>query len=286
MVLRYSLFKNNPDLDLEVVRIDMAPEYAKFESTKKHGTVFSIQRFFTPVIAANRNAHICIYLDSDMLCLKSINSFIAILKNNPNNVVIPLPNRSYKQSQQTAVFGCMVNPYILNKFSKAIDDYSHNLITYQQLIKFNFLTKEILDCDFVYNSREICDENTVILHFTDLFRQPWVSRFNRNKDVWISVMQQAAIQNESVKFCAIDESSSDYLPSLKNKLLGNSPEVFTSMMDFFFIPPQFLVYLRRIKLIDHLLVNTTYLSLAIKLLAGLCIQFVAFIRDTLNVRSG
>lgn len=286
LVLRYSLIKNNPELDLEIVRIDQTPEYADFESSKKHGTVFSMQRFFMPAIAANRNADICIYLDSDMLCLKPISPLIDILKNNPNNVVIPVPNRNYKQPQQTAVFGCMVNPYIINKFSSAIDDYANSLIKYEKLINFNFLCKEILDCDFIYNSREIYDENTVILHFTDLFRQPWVSRFNRNKDVWFSMMQQAAIQNESIKLCVMERAGKDYLPSLKSKLVGNRPDVLTVMTDFFFSPPQFLVYLRRIKLIDYILLNRFYFGRVIKFLTGLCVQLTAFLRDILNVRTG
>lgn len=286
LVLRYSLIKNNPDLDLEIVRIDETQEYVEFQSSKNHGTVFSMQRFFTPLIAAKRQADACIYLDSDMLCLKSINSFIDILKTNPSNIVIPIPNLRYKQPYQTAVFGCIVNPYIVNKFSKAIEDYTYSLITYKQMINFNFLQKEIIDCESIYNSREIYNQNTVILHFTDLFRQPWVSRFNRNKEIWISLMQQAAIQNESIKLSITEGAGKDYLPSLKNILVGNRSGIFIHVKDFTFSPPQFLVYLRRIKLFDYILLNKFYFGRVIKILTGICVQLMAFLRDRLNVRTG
>ena len=119
-----------------------------------------------------------------------------------------------------------------------------------------------------------------------MFRQPWVSRFNRNKDVWFSMMQQAAIQNESIKLCVMERAGKDYLPSLKSKLVGNRPDVLTVMTDFFFSPPQFLVYLRRIKLIDYILLNRFYFGRVIKFLTGLCVQLMAFLRDILNVRTG
>jgi hypothetical protein len=242
-VLKYTLLKHNPEHDLVIESIGETKEFEQLATDweASYGTVFSLQRFLVPQIASRHDADICLHLDSDMLCMHSLQLFFDMILANNDKVVIPLPNLNFNQPQQTAVFGCVVQPWSLTLFNSNLKDFLDKKINYVDLMRLSFSTDRILPCSYVYNSREYLDGNTMILHFTDLYRQPWVNQFNCLGQVWLNELSLAIEDNDSVLRTVKKAVNNHYcLPSLAR--FSGEKVSFPFMRDLFYMAPQFEAY--------------------------------------------
>lgn len=242
-VLSHTIRKHNPEHEIIIEDVGSTAEYEalskQIENT--YGTVFSLQRFLVPKIAQKYQAEICMHLDSDMLCMKSLQAFFDLVIQNENKIIVPLPNADFGQSQQTAVYGCVVNEAAILLFSENLQLFLDKKISYIELMRLSFSEDKIVSCSYVYNSREFFDDDTVILHLTDLYRQPWVNRFNALEGVWFQALDEAIRAKPSLITCLQDGvENSYYLPSLLT--YSNRKSIFTYAKDLLFLPPQFEAY--------------------------------------------
>jgi len=242
-VLSHTIRKHNPEHEIIIEDVGSTPEYAKLSEQieNTYGTVFSLQRFVVPKIAQKHQAKICMHLDSDMLCMKSLQTFFDLVLQSDEKIVVPSPNVAFAQSQQTAVYGCLVNDAAALLFSENLQLFLDRKISYIELMRLSFSEDKIVPCSYIYNSREFFDNKTVILHLTDLYRQPWVSRFNRLQSIWFQELDEAIQEEPSLIKCLKEGVKNRYyLPSLIS--YPNRKSAFTNLKDFFFLPPQFEAY--------------------------------------------
>lgn len=242
-VLAHTIRKHNVEHEIIIEDVGSTPEFEaiseQIENT--YGTVFSLQRFLVPKIAQRYQAEICMHLDSDMLCMKSLQPFFDLVTQNKDKIVVPLPNVNFGQSQQTAVFGCTVNEEAIELFAENLQMFSSRKISYIELMQLSFSEQKMLPCSYIYNSREFFDDKTVILHLTDLYRQPWVNRFNELEYVWFKELSEAIKQEPSLMECLRKGVENRYyLQSLLT--YSNRKHILMSLRDLLFLPPQFDAY--------------------------------------------
>lgn len=246
LVLKQTLLKHNSNHELIIENINDTSEFKsiskQLEST--YGTVFSLQRFVVPKIAQRYDADVCMHLDSDMLCHGSLDELFVLAVENKTKIVLPRPNSLYKQKQQTAVFACVPSTWVIELFELNLTQFLEEKTSYVDLMRLSFSSDRILLCSHTYNSRELYEVETRILHLTDLYRQPWVNKFNSLGKIWRSEAK------ESLKSCpeievAIKEGVAKryYLPSILS--LVKSPPRSVFFKDLFFLPPQFDAYAKQ-----------------------------------------
>lgn len=282
LVLKHTLLQHNPEHELIVESICESQEYKEISSRIEatYGTVFSLQRFLVPRIAKRHNADICMHLDSDMTCHRSLQPFFDLVTQHSEKIVLPEPNPNYKQPQQTAVFGCCVQDFILDLFDSNLEKFLRSEISYIELMRLSFTESQIFKCSYVFNSRELFEQETVILHVTDLYRQPWVNRFNSLKTVWLDCAKSALEKHPEWRKILIEGVKKGYyLPSLIGLVepIGISQKI----KDFFFLPPQFNAYAAQKFGIYY---KKKYTGLFLKLVITAWVQAVACWHNVINHR--
>lgn len=282
LVLEHSLKKLNPLIDLIIEPIYKTKEFKTLSKRLdiSYGTVFSLQRFLVPKIAAGYGADVCMHLDSDMICLNPINELLNLALSNDRKVILPLPNPSFQQPQQTAVFACVVEEWTINLFESNLYRYLEQEIDYIELMRFGFAGDSILPCSYKFNSREYVDRETVIFHMTDLYRQPWVNNFNTLKSVWIAELESTLDANHDARGVLIEGVKNRYyLPSLQ-RYIGTKVR-FGFLKDAFFLPPQFNAYTH--KKFGWLSEKAVF-SVILKKLVALWVNAIAYKHKVTNYR--
>lgn len=242
-VLKYTILKHNPEHEIIIESVGDTEEFKQISKRLdlSYGTVFSLHRFLVPQIAKRYHADICMHLDSDMLCMRSLDPFFEMIVNNANKIILPLPNPDFEQPQQTAVFGCVVAPWTIELFNSNLTKFLEKEINYVELMRLSFSADKIFSCSHIYNSREQIDNDTVIFHLTDLYRQPWVNQFNALEQVWLNELSGAIAANNNVLKTLNKAVESNYcLPSLAR--LSGEKVRFSFLKDLFFMAPQFDAY--------------------------------------------
>ena len=135
----------------------------------------------------------------------------------------------------------MVNEVAIALFSENLQSFLKRKISYIELMRLSFSEDKIVPCSYIYNSREFFDDKTVILHLTDLYRQPWVNRFNELEHLWFKELEEAIRIEPSLMECLKKGVESKYyLQSLL--IYSNRKSILTYLRDLFFLPPQFEAY--------------------------------------------
>lgn len=243
LVLKHTLLEHNPEHELIIESIGDTHEFQNLSSRLdlSYGTVFSLQRFLVPKIAARHKADVCMHLDSDMLCYKSLQPIFNQAIEFEDKIILPSPNPNYKQPQQTAVFACTVQKWSIELFELSLFDFLEKKTSYVELMRLHFSKENVVFCSHIFNSREYLDAETVILHLTDLWRQPWVSRFNSLRHVWYKALYQAMCENIEIQEKLIEGLNKKYyLPSLA--IMVDQKVSFQFLRDTMFLPPQFDAY--------------------------------------------
>lgn len=244
-VLKASVLSHRNTHQYTVERIDSWKAYddLSFSQRTDFATVFSLQRFLVPAEAFNRSFDLYLHLDSDMLAIQSLDSLVDIAIANPSKVCVPLPDSSVDQPLQTAVFCGMVSEDVSNLFSCLLKKLASKQVSYMKAIRFESFGDMFKGLPHRFNSRENLEDDTVVLHMTDLLRQPWISPFNKLSDVWFSYLESASRDNnEIIRILKEGCEKGHYRPGLLDKGFR--------IKDIFFLPPQYVVYQRRLRLKD------------------------------------
>jgi lipopolysaccharide biosynthesis glycosyltransferase len=193
-VLEHSI-KRHTTRDVEVVPMVDLPIRQPKAPKNFPRTGFSYSRFCVPKLAGYKGK--ALYLDADMLALKDI----AGLWDTPFDgakVVIQseikhecettgkegAPRRRLKQCS-VMLMDCGHLRWDLETIINQMDnnEYDYGMLMYElTILNENEIKYGI---PFEWNSLEYYDQNTCLIHYTDMYTQPWTSCKNKNGFLWL-----------------------------------------------------------------------------------------------------
>lgn len=160
-------------------------------------TGFSFARFAIP--ALNQFSGRAIYLDADMLVFRDIQelwqmdlsgALVACQEELPMHVAAsaPLSGTTRKKQCSVMILDCENLDWDASKIIAGLgSEY-----TYEQLMEeLCILPENAISHDIPthWNSLEHYDENTSLIHFTDMMTQPWVCARNPNGWLWVNALK-------------------------------------------------------------------------------------------------
>ena len=269
-LLERSLTENADGLEIVVSIICNEPEWEIISNNSELsiGTVFSLQRFLVSEIARRNSCDVAIYLDSDIICLRPFSDLVQQYVKNNQLICLARPNPNFHQHIQSAVMLTGATERHVFFFRSLLSKYLNSEVSYKELHEKLYQNEEVLLVNHKYNSRDYFDTETVFLHFTDLWTQPWVSPYRKEGSVWLKNHYRYMSDSESYKELVEYGVEKKYY----RRGLLRSVSVFS---DLFFLPPQLNVYRRR-----HL-----FFRLVPKPVLGFLVQLIAWIRSVLNIRT-
>lgn len=272
LVLRKTLEKYAQGIDVVIRPIHKEPEYADIScmSNLSIGTVFSLQRFLVSRIGNRFNCDMAMYIDSDIICLNDFSPMLKAFIHSDKKLCIASPNIKFKQPIQSAVLLTRTDELTQKFFEAQITSYVQGNITYSKLMANICNPDHAMYVSHIFNSRDFIEKDTVFLHYTDLWTQPWISPFRSEGKVWMK--EHIELLRSSGEYCKIVQEGIQnffYRPGLIFKIDNKS------FADIFFLPPQIRIYLERRK----------WLRWMPRYVAGLMAQSIAFLRATFNIRT-
>lgn len=189
-VLEYSIRKH-ASMSVEVFPLHLSGmEIPMPKDPANHPrTPFSFQRFLIPALTRYRGR--AIYLDSDMQVFKDIRSLWTMPFDGADLLTVREPVSTWRQSQfSVMLLNCNALKWDVHEIVAALDS---GLLTYEQLMYEMSPGKNIsYDVDPMWNELERFSQNeTGLLHFTDMSTQPWVSRENPLGYLWTRDLVEA-----------------------------------------------------------------------------------------------
>lgn len=192
-------------------------------------TGFSFSRFCIPELAGYQGK--AIYMDADMLVFKDIQSLWNLPFNGAKvliqdevkhtDISMSKENTPPTRKKQCAVMllDCSRLDWSITNIVQGLDEGQY---TYDQLMAELCILSESeigYDVPFEWNSLEYFDEDTCLIHYTDMGTQPWVSTKNPNGSKWFAHVR-AMLADGSLKWEQLaEEIECGYLrPSLINEL--------------------------------------------------------------------
>ena len=188
-VLEYSI-KKNSSVSVEVKAlcdtniIIPTPKDIKNQSR----TPFSFQRFIIPQVCNYQGK--AIYLDADMLVFKDIKGLWERTFDGAN-ILSSYTNEFSGRKPQYSVMLMDCNKLNWN-IKELVDKLDSNILTYEELM-YDFSLANTSTCiEPKWNSLEFYSENdTALLHYTDMNTQPWVSSNNPLGYLWVKALRNA-----------------------------------------------------------------------------------------------
>lgn len=211
--LIYSLFKNTRrPLDIYVFNgthnavehNDEAPVLAPLPLHIKYQSVteFSLYRYLIPELCEYSGR--AIHLDSDMICLGDIGELFDAPMN--DNAILAKPAYGEKLwGTSVALFDCARSRFYLEEIFREIGEKQFSYSQFSQLAP-EFLQRHPMpvgELDANWNVFDVRDENTKLIHYTDLFRQPWKHAGHPVGALWFEYFEAAQragfVTNEDVE---------------------------------------------------------------------------------------
>jgi len=183
-VLEYSI-RTHTDLEVEVFPL----HHARIEfplprdARNRPRTPFSFQRFYIPQLAGNRGR--AIYLDSDMQVFRDIRELWSLPFDGADLLSAwELADSARRPQFSVMVLNCETLRWDLHEIVAALD---RGELTYETLMYEMRVARHVRTViDPTWNSLERYEPGkTSLLHYTDMTRQPWVSRDNPNGALWV-----------------------------------------------------------------------------------------------------
>jgi hypothetical protein len=152
-------------------------------------TPFSFQRFFIPQLAGYRGR--AIYLDSDMQVFRDIRELWSLPFDGADLLAAwELADSGRKPQFSVMLLNCEALLWDLNEMVAALD---RGELTYETLMYEMKVARHIRAAiEPHWNSLERYESGTTsLLHYTDMTRQPWVSRDNPLGYLWVRELIEA-----------------------------------------------------------------------------------------------
>jgi hypothetical protein len=152
-------------------------------------TPFSFQRFYIPRLAGNQGR--ALYLDSDMQVFRNIDEIWSLPFNGADLLSAwELSESSRRPQFSVMLLDCETLKWDLHEIVAALDrgELTYETLMYEMKVARNIVTA----IDPSWNSLERFEQGvTGLLHYTDMTRQPWVSRENPLGHLWVRELIQA-----------------------------------------------------------------------------------------------
>jgi lipopolysaccharide biosynthesis glycosyltransferase len=227
-VLEHSI-KRHASLEVELIPMLDVPIRQPKDPKNSSRTGFSFSRFCIPKLAGYKGK--AIYLDADMLVFKDIRPLWEI----PFDGAKVIIQREVKHEEETVkkegaptrrrkqcsvmLLDCERLDWDIDRIIDGLDDgrYDYETLLYDLAILDD---REIKwGIPFEWNSLEYYDETTSLIHYTDMYTQPWVSCKNKNGHLWLNevrlMLQRGILKTEEIE----EEVKLGYLrPSLVKDL--------------------------------------------------------------------
>lgn len=211
-VLEHSI-KRNTSAEVSIIpMIDLDVPVPR-DPRNRQRTGFSFSRFCIPKLAGYAGR--AIYMDADMQVFKDIRSLWNLPFNGSKvlvqedvrhlDVSMAKENAPQRRIKQCAVMllDCARLDWDIGGIVKGLDDgrYIYDQLMYEMCI---LAEDEVsYSIPFEWNSLEYFDENTCLLHYTDMGTQPWVSTANPNGRIWFnevrSMLAGGALQWDALR---------------------------------------------------------------------------------------
>ncbi|MFZ2725569.1 MAG: glycosyltransferase [Methylococcaceae bacterium] len=189
-VLEYSINKHTSHA-VEIFPLHLSNmQYRKpKDKCNQQRTPFSFQRFLIPQL--NHGVGRAIYLDSDMQVFSDIN-LLWTLPMGSHDVLTVIPSKRDKRRLQFSVM--LMDCEKLNwHIESIIDQLDSGELTYEKLMYDMGVAKNIGVCvPQEWNCLEwFNQEQSLLVHYTDMPLQPWVSRDNKLGHLWVNDLIEA-----------------------------------------------------------------------------------------------
>lgn len=157
-------------------------------------TEFSNYRFLIPQLCGFEGR--AIWLDSDMLCLSDIGE---LFDTQMNGFDLLAKENAYAKRSNTdwglsvSLFDCSSAKFDLSKYFDEIDKKLYSYADLHQMTpKFLSLHPfKVGPLDPKWNDFDFLDKKTKLIHYTNLFTQPWKYRCHPYGDIWFKYFQEA-----------------------------------------------------------------------------------------------
>ncbi len=181
-VLEHSIKKYASE-DVEVVAMCNLPVPVPQSKTNQQRTGFSFSRFCIPQFMDYKGT--AIYLDADMLVFSDIMElFRWPMKDHHIVIQKPVPGKKRIRQCSVMVIDCEKCRWDIKEIVADLDNGKYN---YQQLMQNMCIVDDAKvgeELPFSWNSLEHYDNDTKLIHYTDMNTQPWVSARNKHAGVW------------------------------------------------------------------------------------------------------
>jgi hypothetical protein len=183
-VLEYSI-RQRTELEVEVFPLHEAGiDFPLPKDVRNRPrTPFSFQRFYIPQLAGNHGR--AVYLDSDMQVFRDIRELWSLPFDGADLLAAwELAESSRRPQFSVMLLNCDALRWDLREIVRALDEGE---LTYETLMYEMKVARHIRTAiDPTWNSLERYEEGkTSLLHYTDMTRQPWVSRENPLGFLWV-----------------------------------------------------------------------------------------------------
>lgn len=212
-VLEHSIKKYASD-DIEVIAMCDLPVRTPRLVRNQQRTGFSFSRFCIPDLAGFKG--VAVYLDADMLVFSDMMELFKWPLKNHKVVIqktldkdeastghkIGAPKKRIRQCS-VMVIDCEKNKWDVEEIVAGLDEGKYN---YEQLMyELCILKEEEIgeELPFAWNSLEVYNSETKLIHYTDMKTQPWVNPRNINGGVWYKevreMLKEGSLKEEEVK---------------------------------------------------------------------------------------
>jgi lipopolysaccharide biosynthesis glycosyltransferase len=193
-VLEHSI-QRHASLRAEIIPMLDLPIPSPKDPKNSPRTGFSLSRFCIPKLAGYKGK--AVYMDADMLVLKDVKSLwdiafdgarVVIQKEiKYNEETTKKEGAPTKRTKQCSVMlmDCERLDWDIDKIITEMDDgiYDYEKLMYDLVI---LQEKDIkYGIPFEWNSLEHYDDATCLIHYTDMYTQPWTSCKNKNGHLWL-----------------------------------------------------------------------------------------------------
>jgi hypothetical protein len=194
-VLEHSIKRHTRD-PVEVIPMVDLPVREPKDPRQGQRTGFSFSRFCIPKLCGYAGK--AIYMDADMLVFGDLAELWNIPFDGAKVVIqqeikhqdtstdkVGAPTKRQKQCA-VMLIDCSRVDWDIDRIVDGLDEQRY---TYEELMNDLCILDERdvkYGVPFEWNSLEHLDSSTRLIHYTDMYTQPWVSPLNRNSDVWLN----------------------------------------------------------------------------------------------------
>jgi lipopolysaccharide biosynthesis glycosyltransferase len=198
-VLEHSI-KRHTSAAVQVIPMIDLPVPVPKDPRNGQRTGFSFSRFCIPALAGYKGK--AIYMDADMQVFKDIRELWSLSFNGAKVLIqeevkhtaltMAKANAPLVRKKQCAVMllDCERLDWNIENIVRDLDDGKY---TYDRLMNDICILPEDevgYGVPFEWNSLEYFDQNTCLIHYTDMGTQPWVSTRNPNGEVWFAEVRK------------------------------------------------------------------------------------------------